>query len=681
MERLSKCDLCEESYKVRTPKILFCGHTFFLQCLSKVAKEGKVNCPNCLVDSNVPKDGVDSLPTNYKLMSFVHYMEDKKVHPDLVCKEHSKKLKIFCQDPKCMKLICTHCAIENGHKLHTHKLVEKAAFYYRELVSEKVCTIKGLFERMKEESQRLKNSIDLLQKEKATAEKKIKDFMNKLRDEIENREKALLSELETESNKISSVLETPSVNLNKLIEFTNKYIILIEWQLSITPQNAITTNTFTFLSNTKLFLDQMDQITKIKWENSTASKYEITQSESTPTPFDNETLQPTYFFEFQAKGEQNIKDLILYSNKIINKKEEIKKEQNPIASITPLPIENETNGNFINNSEFLEDFNILSSDVAPTPTNIIGPELSSNFGQLKYPYYIAKIPQEWWQENVQNPKYDISGDVLVVTDHGQNRAVLINQQSAKVQLVIGTTKGNKPGQLSAPLGVTVMKCSNYPYIRIVVVDYGNNRIQAFDAATGKYLNHFTNDKYLKSPWSIAVIPKTGNLVVSNYSSNTITIHKGYSPFKNNDSKSNESDFGDVIKVIESSNELNINQPRGVAINSKNNIVLVSQNKVTVFDSLENGCKVLTSFGVQGSLKNGEFNFPFAVTTDFLDNIIVSDYGNNRIQFFKEDGSFFYSFGKLGNRESEFYFPCGILVDNTSGAIVVVDTYNHRIQIF
>ena len=63
-----------------------------------------------------------------------------------------------------------------------------------------------------------------------------------------------------------------------------------------------------------------------------------------------------------------------------------------------------------------------------------------------------------------------------------------------------------------------------------------------------------------------------------------------------------------------------------------------------------------------------------------DEIVVTDFGNRRIQVFSSDGTYLRSFGTKGDTQGEFNYPAGIALDN-NGHIVVVDSNNHRVQIF
>ena len=68
----------------------------------------------------------------------------------------------------------------------------------------------------------------------------------------------------------------------------------------------------------------------------------------------------------------------------------------------------------------------------------------------------------------------------------------------------------------------------------------------------------------------------------------------------------------------------------------------------------------------------------AVTKD--GDVLVCDFGNNRIQEFNRDLGFVAKWGNRGDGQSEFKDPCGIAT-GPGGEILVADTWNHRIQAF
>jgi sugar lactone lactonase YvrE len=78
--------------------------------------------------------------------------------------------------------------------------------------------------------------------------------------------------------------------------------------------------------------------------------------------------------------------------------------------------------------------------------------------------------------------------------------------------------------------------------------------------------------------------------------------------------------------------------------------------------------------------DGQFNTPFGVATDSSSNVYVADSGNNRIQKFKNDGTFIRKWGTEGTADGQFKFPTNVAI-GSSGNVYVVDSGNNCIQKF
>src|SRR3990167_10415421 len=72
--------------------------------------------------------------------------------------------------------------------------------------------------------------------------------------------------------------------------------------------------------------------------------------------------------------------------------------------------------------------------------------------------------------------------------------------------------------------------------------------------------------------------------------------------------------------------------------------------------------------------------PSGIIVDKNKNIIVVDEFNHRIQIYDASGNLINSFGKKGNGNGEFYYPKGITIDS-EGFFYVADCWNHRVQKF
>jgi len=62
-------------------------------------------------------------------------------------------------------------------------------------------------------------------------------------------------------------------------------------------------------------------------------------------------------------------------------------------------------------------------------------------------------------------------------------------------------------------------------------------------------------------------------------------------------------------------------------------------------------------------------------------VYVVDTGNHRVQVFSIAGNYLRGWGTEGTGESQFREPGGIAIHPASGNIYVADTGNHRMQVF
>ena len=122
----------------------------------------------------------------------------------------------------------------------------------------------------------------------------------------------------------------------------------------------------------------------------------------------------------------------------------------------------------------------------------------------------------------------------------------------------------------------------------------------------------------------------------------------------------------------------VKQPWGVTINQKNELLIVEYggNRVSFFNSKG---EMIRSLGSWGS-GNGQFNTPSGIAVDDNGDILVADGGNNRIQKFSPDGRFIAAVGTHGSGQLQFNFPVGIKIHPPTKKIYVADSTNHRIQV-
>jgi hypothetical protein len=87
-------------------------------------------------------------------------------------------------------------------------------------------------------------------------------------------------------------------------------------------------------------------------------------------------------------------------------------------------------------------------------------------------------------------------------------------------------------------------------------------------------------------------------------------------------------------------------------------------------------------GVSGT-DNAHFNNPYGVTVNATGHVYVVDTGNHRVQVFNSDGTYQNTIGTTGASGADnahFNTPYGVAV-NATGHVYVADTGNRRVQVF
>jgi DNA-binding beta-propeller fold protein YncE len=98
------------------------------------------------------------------------------------------------------------------------------------------------------------------------------------------------------------------------------------------------------------------------------------------------------------------------------------------------------------------------------------------------------------------------------------------------------------------------------------------------------------------------------------------------------------------------------------------------------DVFKTGGTFLRSMGSCGS-GLGQFRFPYGMDIDRQGHLIVSEFGNNRIQMIDRfTGQGLKVWGKAGRDPGQLAYPWGVMVDKRN-RIISVDAGNDRLQVF
>ena len=86
--------------------------------------------------------------------------------------------------------------------------------------------------------------------------------------------------------------------------------------------------------------------------------------------------------------------------------------------------------------------------------------------------------------------------------------------------------------------------------------------------------------------------------------------------------------------------------------------------------------VLRTIGVPGS-GAGELHYPYGLMQLSDGSLLVSEFGNNRVQRFSREGEPLGHLGRFGAAEGELRYPWGVA--GAGGAIFVLDSGNNRVH--
>jgi probable HAF family extracellular repeat protein len=243
-----------------------------------------------------------------------------------------------------------------------------------------------------------------------------------------------------------------------------------------------------------------------------------------------------------------------------------------------------------------------------------------------------------------------------------------------------------------------------------VVSAGSNAVPTYSLLSqfGDYGGPYSGDGQFDAPQSLAIDPNTGNILAGDQTGR-IQIFDPKGNFKEY--------FGGtgvqfITATVPGTNQLAtfyptgtggglfgdgylassaagiVGFPIGLAVDPINGnvVALDAADRVLIFNS----AGVLQStFGSPGT---GPGQFAFALVNDIpsaggvaidpvTENILVTDWGNFRVQIFSPSGVYLGQFGTQGAGNGQFYLPIGIAIDPETRNIVVMDHGNSRVEIF
>ena len=212
------------------------------------------------------------------------------------------------------------------------------------------------------------------------------------------------------------------------------------------------------------------------------------------------------------------------------------------------------------------------------------------------------------------------------------------------------SSGNGPGQFNTPVAIAVSEITG----TIAVADYNNRRIQIF-SSDGDYLREIV----FKHKCAIVAFTNLGNVIAVVFAGDQLQI----SLFTEN---------GQFIKHI---NAKHLKAPFHVSVGSDGYIVACDWAKNSVIKVLSpDGTRLLQSF-LASALDETLY-----CTVYHHDTFFVSDAKSNCIKVFNKEGMFRYNIGCKGSGDGQLSYPAGLAIDKLDN-LIVCDAGNRRLQLF
>lgn len=137
------CAVCMEKYS--QPKLLDCHHTFCLKCLQRIINNCAspyIRCPSCRHETDIPREGVQHLPTNFFVNNILDYLsldgdalEMLKVERKCEsCHDHEFADAATSKCVDCSKVLCGSCVADHKRARATldHRVIALETDYNKQ---------------------------------------------------------------------------------------------------------------------------------------------------------------------------------------------------------------------------------------------------------------------------------------------------------------------------------------------------------------------------------------------------------------------------------------------------------------------------------------------------------------------------------------------------------------------
>lgn len=671
------CAICTEF--LDRPRSLVCLHSFCEHCLkhlkrASTAHPGFLVCPECRARTELPSEGVQGLPLNFKLSRLVEILspaERDSIKRQISkqssgtdvrekCQHHpDKDLEYFCES--CSALVCGQCMLDE-HR--THGTVGYAEEFLASRL-EDFARLSTLGNSAVANGQRALDSfqaeVDELRRRGQENVDSVRTYFGRLRQLLADREKQLVGRVQREVEEKAEAVARRKQVVQESMENIQKCVHSI--------QNII--------EKRKLDVRILEEKTPLKstlYSHMEVIEAEASQQERREAPsLAAPVVEDPQFEQFcRIVGEKTSHRNFSSPLPRRPRTSPVSPRRLPLGPTIRIP-RSRTDSSDSGGTDFtdpesrtsdLGDSIEVSLDAPPTPprrreSNKLETEIHQPVLEIGPKNLSGSLFRSLTEEVFPCGVCSGADNTIVVTDV-RNHNIRILTTTGKCLEVVGS-EGRGDGQFLEPTAAAVDSDGN-----LIVVDKEAAKVQKF-TCSGKFISRFSarsiRGPYLGQPWGVAVC-FDGKVLISDWEKSCIHIFDGNGRYQGN--------FGPRTM------ETPLKYPAGIAIDRRGRVVVADRGNHCVWIFTPDG-QLLGRFGRQGQIP-GDLFYPFGVAIDRDENIVVSESGNHRMSVFTFNGTFVRCFGKKGAEPGMFQYPRHICTDH-QGRLLVADELNQRVQVF